>query len=82
MYSSKCWMNFYVGSDPRTYNLNVGNAQGGQNTYNGNNTKQTVTGSSNNCFTWYLGEVTPGLNLALRGDGKHNYYRMSMLEVL
>ena len=81
-YDSKCWMNFYVGSDTAGYNLNVGNATSGKATYNGYNTKQAVTGSSNNCFTWYLGDVTKGLNLALRGDRKHNYYRMSILEVL
>ena len=81
-YDSKCWMNFYVGSNAVGYNLNVGNASSGKSTYNGNNTKQAVTGNSNNCFTWYLGDVTRGLNLALRGDGQHNYYRMSILEVL
>jgi hypothetical protein len=81
-HNSKCWLNFYVGSDSRGYNLNVGNATGGKATYNGYVTKHSVTGSGTNCFTWYLGDVTPGLNLALRGDGKHNYYRMSMLEVL
>ena len=81
-YDSKCWMNFYVGSATCGYNLNVGNATSGTNTYNGNNTKQAVTGMSDNCFTWYLGDVTPGLNLALRGDRQHNYYRMSILEVL
>lgn len=79
---SKFWMNFYVGSDKRGYNLNVGNATGGRNTYNGYATSQAVTGGTNNCFTWYLGDVEKGLNLALRGDGPHNYYRMTVLEVL
>ena len=81
-YDSKCWMNFYVGSSEAGYNLNVGNATSGKSTYNGYNTKQAVTNNSNNCFTWYLGNVTAGLNLALRGDRQHNYYRMSILEVL
>ncbi len=82
VYNSKFWMNFYVGSNTVGYNLNVGNATSGKSTYNGYPTSHKVTGSSNNCFTWYLGDVTPGLNLALRSDNKHNYYRMTVLEVL